>query len=310
MFQSKMKDAFWGFIVGDAFGLPYEFVDRDDTRSNPAKEMIGHGTFNQPVGTWSDDTSMMLCVMENIYNRGDMSALSQLFIQWYRDGYNTPHGEAFDIGNTTQVAIERLMQGEIPSRSGSSDERSAGNGSLMRTVPYVFTTRTFQEMMLCMTYDHHITHRLPICMDASFFYAHLLKALADGQIKEDAMKIAGDYVQFGWRIMDHKDEDSFMEYTKKFQRLIKNDFAMLKEEDISSSGYVMDTLEASIWSFLNSTSYSDAILRAVNLGQDTDTIAALTGALAGVYYGYDSIPKDWLNRIVGKETIKNRFSFL
>jgi ADP-ribosylglycohydrolase len=295
-----IKDAVWGFIVGDALGVPYEFSTRNMMSQNPAVDMVGYGTYNQPPGTWSDDTSMMLCVLENIINKGTTKDLAQLFLKWYKEDYMTPHGELFDIGITTSTALGNLMRGVKPSQSGLNDEMAAGNGSLMRCLPYAFVT-DFHESVFNMVMDNRITHRHHLCSLSCMYYVKMMRALLDGKDKQEVCSIAAGYLRKGWRLTDA--EDDHLETRKIFQKLFDPNFSTLPESEIQSTGYVISTLEAAVWCFLNTANYKDAVLKAVNLGSDTDTIAALTGGLAGLYYGYDTIPENWINQIAAPKMI-------
>jgi ADP-ribosyl-[dinitrogen reductase] hydrolase len=296
MFHPALKEqlyaACWGFIVGDALGVPYEFNSREQMTEHPATGMIGYGTYNQPPGTWSDDSSMMLCVLENLAKDGSARDLADLFLRWYRDGYHTAGGQVFDIGLTTLDALTRLSEGVHPTKAGNLDERSAGNGSLMRCVPYAFAAE-ISESIFNMILQNRITHPLTICHEACMFYVKMLRALAEGSTKEQALTTAGAYLRYGWRIVDQDDNTNF----DKFSRLFNPSFSSIPVDKIQSSGYVMHTLESCIWCFMNSNNYSQAVLKAVNLGGDTDTIAALTGALAATSYGSAQIPVEWSTRI-------------
>ncbi len=300
--MKNIKDALWGFIVGDALGVPYEFSTRNMMKENPAVDMVGYGTYNQPPGTWSDDTSMLLCVLENIINNGDIQSLSELFVKWYRDDYMTPHGELFDIGITTSRALQKVMVGVKPALAGGADESSSGNGSLMRSLPYAFVD-DIKKSIFNMTMENRITHRNSICSYCCMFYVKMMRALLEGKDKFEAVKDGAAYLKYGWRITD-SDDDHEAEW-EWFKLLFKADFAALPESEIKSTGYVLSTLEASIWCFLNTDNYKDAVLKAVNLGGDTDTIAAITGGLAGLYYGYDNIPSNWCEKIAGQHLINN-----
>jgi ADP-ribosylglycohydrolase len=290
--NSKAYAAIWGFIVGDALGVPYEFYSREELQKLPATGMVGWRTHHQPPGTWSDDTSMLLCVMENNYNSGNTITLSRLFLQWYESGYHTAHGNVFDIGLSTQTALERLKNSVPPSKSGLSDSNSAGNGSLMRSLPYAFM-EDFSHGVYKMVLHNNITHRLTICHESCIFYVRIARCLAEGRSKQESMDLAVSYLQMGWRISDNAQMKP-----NPLKRLLKKSFASLSQESISSSGYVVDTLEAAIWCFMNGNDYRSCVLKAVNLGGDTDTIAALTGGLAGIYYGVLDIQAAWRNCII------------
>lgn len=296
----NIKDAVWGFIVGDALGVPYEFSTRNMMKENPAVGMTGYGTYNQPPGTWSDDTSMMLCVLENIINQGTINDLAKLFLQWYKEDYMTPHGELFDIGITTSRALGNLIRGAKPSQSGLNDEMSAGNGSLMRSLPYAFV-EDIAKSIFDMALENRITHRHHLCSLSCVYYVKMLRSLLDGKEKHEAIQIAAGYLRKGWRLTDS--EDDHFDARQKFAKLFDKNFHEFPESEIQSTGYVISTLEAVVWCFLNTENYKDAVLKAVNLGGDTDTIAALTGGLAGLYYGYKAIPENWISCIANKQLI-------
>lgn len=298
----KIKDAIWGFVVGDALGVPFEFSTRNMMKENPAVDMVGYGTYNQPPGTWSDDTSMMLCVLENIINQGTTKDLARLFLKWYKEGYMTPRGELFDIGITTSTALSNLMRGVKPSQSGLGDEISAGNGSLMRCLPYAFV-EDLPKSIFNMVMENRITHRHHLCSLSCMYYVKMMRAILEGKEKKELCSIAAGYIRKGWRLTDA--DDDHMETRKIFQKLFDADFPTLPENEIQSTGYVISTLEAVVWCFMNTDNYKDAVLKAINLGGDTDTIAALTGALAGLYYGFDSIPEKWINQIANPDLINN-----
>jgi ADP-ribosylglycohydrolase len=298
-FKDKAYAGIWGFIVGDALGVPHEFKSRFELRESAVTGMEGWGTHNQPPGTWSDDTSMMLCVLENNVQVGGTNGLSKLFLKWYQEGYHTPHGEVFDIGVTTRDAMERLKAGVPPLQAGSSDEGSAGNGSLMRSLPYAFAeefAKGFAEMVV----QHGITHAVGLCHESSIFYIRLVRALAEGSSKERALAVAGGYLRMGWRITDDIENVDSREI---FTRLFDPSFPALPEESIASGGYVIESLEAAVWCFMNGTDYRSCVLKAVNLGGDTDTVAALTGGLCGIYYGIGDIPQEWMESIVQRENL-------
>ena len=300
--MKNIRDAIWGFVVGDALGVPYEFSTREMMKEKPAVDMVGYGTYNQPPGTWSDDSSMMLCVLENRLNGGGVKDLAELFLRWFRDDYMTPHGELFDIGVTTSNALTQLMNGVKPSRSFANDEYSAGNGSLMRCVPYAFE-QDITKSIFEMHFENRITHRHALCSHCCIYYVKMLRAILDGKEKYEAAKAGAAYLKFGCRITD--DDDDHMEMREKFKRIFDPQFHALPETEIKSTGYVLYTLEAVVWCFLNTASYQEAVFKAVNLGGDTDTIAALTGALAGLYYGYETIPTSWIEQIANPGLIQS-----
>ena len=302
-FSAAAYAGIWGFIVGDALGVPYEFSSREAMVMSPAKCMTGWGTYDQPPGTWSDDTSMLLCVLENIHAKGNKEDLANLFIRWAYDGHHTPHGEVFDIGITTQTALQRIKNGIKD--SGLKDEYSAGNGSLMRCLPYSFCEQ-YITAVFHMIKHGMITHGHWSCSTSCHFYTRMIRALAEGNSKEVAFKQAGNYiVNWGWRMAEHSDEPI---ENSLFSRLLSDSFhnTPTPEHEIRSTGYVIDTLEAAVWAFMTGTDYKSIVLKAVNLGGDTDTIAALAGGLSAIHYGLEDIPSEWLDTIVGRTELDDK----
>ena len=282
-----------GVCVGDALGVPVEFVSRDKLRLNPIKDMVGYGTHNQPPGTWSDDSSLTLCLAESLCKGFDIHDIANKFIKWLYEGYWTPYGETFDIGNTTYIAISRLKSGVNPLDAGPKDEFSNGNGSLMRILPLSFYLEKMKKEE-----QFEITHKV-----SRITHGHLRSQMACGiyiqiainLLKEDPPEIA--YKKAKEISLDYYSREPYVYELKHFDRILKSDIRKLPLNSIKSTGYVIDTLEASLWSFLNSKAFKDAVLTAINLGGDTDTIGAVTGGLAGIYYGYNAIPKDWVKKI-------------
>ena len=301
-FSEKLKAGIWGFITGDALGVPYEFNSRSEMCDSPAMGMTCGGTHDQPAGTWSDDSSMMLCVLENIHVGGSTRDLGHLFLRWVDEGYHSPHGEVFDIGVTTQIALERFRKGKLD--SGLDDERSAGNGSLMRSLPYAFY-ENFAEGVSTMLRDNAITHRVWLCQQCCIFYIRMARALAEGDSKPLALKKAGIYLRQEWAIQGQQADIS---QASLFDRLFDDSFPELPLRQIRSGGYVMESLEAAVWSFMNGTDYRSTVLSAVNLGDDTDTIGGLAGGLAGIHYGINDIPSDWLGVIVGRQELEQKIA--
>lgn len=294
-----------GFIVGDALGVPYEFRTRDEMKSDPATGMTGYGTHDQPPGTWSDDTSMMLCVLENCYQQGTTDDLGRLFLRWHDEEYHTAHGEVFDIGITTERALERLKAGKPLHASEVDERRSSGNGSLMRSLPYAFF-ENFHSAVSRMSEDGRITHPVAICDECCGFYVSMARSLAEGASRENAYRVACEWKRAVWQVSDPG--DSPHEHLRAFARLFSEGFKEFREDQIRSGGYVLDTLEAVVWCLLRGRDYRDCVLMAVNLGEDTDTVAALTGGLAAIHWGLDAIPKDWLNTIVDKDRLESQIA--
>jgi ADP-ribosylglycohydrolase len=297
--KDSLYHAYWGFIIGDAMGVPYEFTTREAMKSSSVKGMKGGGIHNQLPGTWSDDSSMMLCVLHNLSENGKVKELSKKFIEWYLYGKYSPHGEVFDVGNTTRWALDQIVLGLKPD-STSDVKSSAGNGALMRCIPYAFK-EDYHEGTFLMSLDNRITHRNTLSTYCCFYYTRLIRSLAEGHDKIKSREYANGTLRHGWRISD--DEPS--PHAKDFDRLFSERFGEMPENQIQSTGYVLHTLEAAVWCFMNSNSYEECVLKAINLGEDTDTIAALSGALAAVFYKY--IPVDLKSQVIKKEWLDEKF---
>lgn len=288
-----------GFCVGDALGVPVEFVSRASLVKNPVEMMNGYGTHNQPLGTWSDDSSLTFCLMESLCKGYNIDDIAQGFVRWYEEDYWTAHGEVFDIGNATMQAIIRIQRGCKPEEAGGRTQYDNGNGSLMRILPlsfYLLDKDDVAERFKTVKEVSSITHAHIRSVMACFFYVELAISLIKGKSIDEAMKL-----------IIHTFDSLFCDNPERvhFQRILNKKIAQLSEIDIYSSGYVIHSLEASLWCVYNSKSYEDAVLKAVNLGEDTDTTAAITGGLAGIIYGLDSIPLNWINSLSRKEDILN-----
>ena len=301
---NRIKGALFGFFVGDALGVPVEFKSRFYLKENPITKMEEFGTHNQEKGTWSDDTSMVLATMDSIINKGevDKEDIMNNFVKWYDKGDYTPNGKLFDIGGTTASAIEKYKEDHEINFCGRDDFNSNGNGGLMRILPlplfFHYQKEIMEEGIFLEQTDevNSLTHNHYISTVASMFYAYYIHLLLSNKDRYEAYQETSKYMIRLYSL--GSDEESLFDLkgTKEvYERLLYNDITKLEEYDIRSTGFVVDTLEAVMYSYLTTTNFKDAILNAVNLGNDTDTIGALTGALAGLEYGYNSIPKDWIN---------------
>ncbi|MBR9705599.1 ADP-ribosylglycohydrolase family protein [Candidatus Pacearchaeota archaeon] len=298
MRTNNISAALIGLSVGDALGVPVEFMTREELEENPVTGMIGNGTHSQPKGTWSDDSSLAFCLTESLCQNFNLNSIGQKFYGWACNAYWTAHDEVFDIGNVTIRAMTKLEKGRDSKLSGSTEERSNGNGSLMRALPLAFYTQDMDEKRFELAEQvSAITHAHPISKIACAFYndlaINLIKDQKPLQAYENAIKSTKNYYK-------NKSEKEFL---SSFQRTFNKEIPTLSRKEINSGGYVVDTLEASIWCLLNSKNYKDAVLKAVNLGSDTDTTATVTGGLAGIVFGYDNIPKEWINTLARKEDI-------
>ncbi len=298
-YESKILSGLIGVCVGDALGVPVEFTSRAELVKSPVTSMLGYGTWDVPAGTWSDDSSLTLCLAECLCSGFNLDLIANSFCRWYDEAYWTARNEVFDIGNTTFLAIVNLKQGTPPLEAGGKSEKSNGNGSLMRILPmaYCYKNLNFPDLIQRVHQVSCITHAHLRSQMACGIYVSIAISLLEGANPEAA------YVQGLEKIQKIYSAPDWEKEIQHFARVLDGKIANLPVEEISSSGYVIDTLEASLWCLLNSTSYAEAVLKAVNLGQDTDTTAAVTGGLAGIYYGVDNIAQEWIEQIARKDDI-------
>jgi ADP-ribosylglycohydrolase len=297
----QIKSVLFGVAVGDALGVPVEFNNRQVIRKNPVTEMIGYGTYNLPPGTFSDDSSLTFCLAEALTTEFDLNTIGQNFVKWFYNNYWTPRGNVFDIGIATRQAIDRLAKGERPDLAGGFEASSNGNGSLMRISPLLFylLDKPIAERYEITKQVSSITHGHIRSVIACFYYLEFARQLFE---RKDKFEI---YRNLQTEVTNHLTSLSINPTEiVLFDRLLKQDIHGLTDENIFSSGYVLHTLEASIWCLLTTDNYKDAVLKAVNLGEDTDTTGAVTGGLAGLLYGLDSIPTNWLTQIAKHDDIK------
>lgn len=301
---SKILGSLWGAVVGDALGVPVEFKRRESLRQNPVVSMREFGTYHQKKGTWSDDSSLLLCSLESLTNKGfDLADMARLFVEWYRGKVWTPWGTVFDIGGATQQSIIRLEQGIPAEEAGAEGDNSNGNGSLMRILPVglYFSNLPVNQLLNYAERASCLTHRHLRSRMGCGFYCALVSELLNGNNPEGAYKFALEKVQ------PFYEKDPYLEELSHFSRVFSGKLGQLKEAEIQTQGYVIYTLEAALWCFLTSGSYSETVLKAVNLGFDTDTTAIVAGGLAGLYYGLSNIPEEWLEVIARRSDIQRAF---
>lgn len=289
----------YGAFVGDALGVPYEFKTRSLLEKNPCNTMISFGSHGQPLGVWSDDSSMILATVDDIIDGYNLDSLARKFVNWMHIGQYSPFGEVFDIGNTTYESLMKYKYGNNPLNCGLKSPKASGNGSLMRILPMALYTWHKSEYIMHSEICNvsAITHGSSNCLIACLMYSKMVQALMEGNSREDSLEIARNYVK-------QLRED----VPDTFERLLTVDFKSLDASKIKSSGFVIDTLEAAIWSFMNTDNYRDCVLKAVNLGDDTDTVSCVAGGLAGIYYGIDGIPLSWIHILARTHELNEIFT--
>ena len=296
-----IKSAFFGVAIGDALGVPHEFSRPEDLRENPVTDMVGFGTYNLPPGTWSDDSSLTFCLAESLCCGFNTDHMGELFVKWYYQDYWTATGEVFDIGIGTRSSLYKIKNGTKAELAGGQDEKDNGNGSLMRILPLLFAIKDLpiEERFERTRQVSAITHGHIRAVMACFYYLELAKQLIEGKTKFEIYKdLQASIPAFFENIGIVGSE------TAHFDRMLKGNIADLPISEIRSGGYVIETIEACIWCLLTTDSYKDAVLKAVNLGHDTDTTAAVTGGLAGLLYGFVGIPKEWVRQLAKREEIE------
>ena len=304
----KVLSGVMGLVVGDALGVPVEFIDRKILKQEPVIGMMGFGTHNQPPGTWSDDSSMTLCLLDSIAACGGLNLddVMDRFLLWADKGYYTAHHAMFDIGITTRKALLRYTQKIPPVQCGGQSEYDNGNGALMRILPMVFyiywkygydfiNREAIGEIEdVC-----SLTHGHPRSKIACVIYVGLgIGILHFGDLSQGTAIIQSIFKYYEKDLLYAKE-------WKYFERIWKlHALGKLKEQDIQSSGYVIHTLEAALWCLLTTKSYQECVLKAVNLGEDTDTTGAVCGGLAGLLYGWNAIPLEWTATICRKDLLE------
>ncbi len=284
-----------GLVVADAIGVPAEFKTRAQLEQEPVTDMTGFGTYGQPPGTWSDDSSLALATTESLLGGYKPRDMAKRFHAWLTTAYMTPHGEVFDVGNATRAAISRYAAGEPAEAWGGREERDNGNGSLMRIAPLSCAVHRLDVATIVARSVEvsALTHAHPRSTMCCAYFSLLLRGLLGGQGLVDAMAAAAvDLRPF----VPAQEEDALA-------RVLDGSVLTASREQIRGSGYVVHCLEASLWVSARARGYREAVLLAVNLGEDTDTTAAVTGAICGAMWGARGIPEAWLAGLVRGEMV-------
>ncbi|MCY4074713.1 MAG: ADP-ribosylglycohydrolase family protein [Acidobacteria bacterium] len=277
--RDRARGALLGLAVGDAVGTTLEFSIRD-TRPR-LEDMVGGGPFDLPAGAWTDDTTLALALAESLAEAGDFDGRDLLdrFVDWWRNGSYSCNGHCFDIGITTRTALERYVRTGDP-RAGSTEPNSAGNGSLMRLAPVALRYWHDREQLSAVAAaQSRTTHGATEAVDACRAFAGLLADAIAGAARPDVL---------GTRRFDG---------APAIARILAGSWRGRARDTIDSSGYVAHTLEAALWSVARTGDFRGAVLLAANLAHDADTVAAVTGQLAGALYGLSGIPEGWLDRV-------------
>jgi ADP-ribosyl-[dinitrogen reductase] hydrolase len=320
---SKIQGSLIGLAVGDALGASVEFRPYEYMQQNPVSDMQEGGTWGLQAGQWTDDTSMALCLAASLIVKESFDGYDQLvrYKRWFRDGYMSSTGKCFDIGSATRQAIvefenrqdqyaqklnktipkhsldktiaENLSHIDFDVKCGS--QTAAGNGPLMRLAPIpLFYFRSETDAIQNAAHSAILTHGDNKASDACRFYAALIHQAINGIPK--ATLLDAKFCEGRFHPKLHDDVLKIAQGSYK----IKNGY----QGGIRGKGFVLDTLEAALWAFYNDDDkFEKGVLAAVNLGDDTDTTAAIYGQLAGAYYGYENLPRKWRDLIYAKDFI-------
>lgn len=284
----RFRGSLFGLAVGDALGTALEF--KEPGSFSPVHEMLGGGSFALEPGMWTDDTSMALCLAESlIISRGfDPQDQMRRYLRWYREGHLSSTGFCFDIGNTVKIALQKFEQTGEPN-SGPTGPRTAGNGSIMRLAPVpMFYFNNPREAVHKAADSSRTTHGAKNAVDACRYFGAVVVGALNGLPKEEILSENFEPAPGVWS------EDPL---ALEIVEIAAGSFKRRNPPDIKGTGYVVNSLEAALWAFFNSSSFREGALLAVNLGDDADTTAAVFGQLAGAYYGEKAIPEEWLSKL-------------
>ncbi|MBF1113533.1 MAG: ADP-ribosylglycohydrolase family protein, partial [Solobacterium sp.] len=295
--NNQYLGAIIGHAVGDAMGFPTEFSKREELLKNPVIEMIDSTDIGQPAGSWSDDTAMEIATIDSFIQKKyfDYKDIMDKWVKWISKSEYTPTGVAFDIGRTCLKAIKKYCNGTAPLQCGSTSINENGNGSLMRILPvalYAYSKKLDDISIHKLTNEvSSLTHAHEVSRLGCYIYVQFIICLLKGNTKQEAYK----HIQY----LDYSAYD--MHSLKLYKRILDEQIEVQRLDQIKSTGYIVDTLESAMWIFMNAEHYKEAIIASTNIGGDTDTIGAIVGSMAGIYYGFDSIPSNWLEKLQRKD---------
>ncbi|MBD3393378.1 MAG: hypothetical protein GF418_14725, partial [Chitinivibrionales bacterium] len=297
----KLSASLYASIAGDALGVPVEHSTRQELALTSVKNMLGYGRYDQPEGTWSDDSSMILCTMESLCKGYNLDDIGKTFCSWLFESRWTASGYVFDSGLTTFVALESIRSDQKNAReSGGGGPDDNGNGSLMRILPAAlyFSNEDTPGMLEKIHEVSAITHAHPRAKAGCGIYALIVRALLESADKAEALARALEEAR-----EYYKSDPAFQPEMKHYERLLAARIPGLDAAEIQSSGYVVHTLEAAVWCLFKASDTKSILLEAVNLGLDTDTTGTVAGGLAGLAHGLEGVPAVWLSSLARKDEI-------
>lgn len=311
-------DGMMGLVVGDALGSPAQFRKRSEFIDNPITEMEFCACFGMPPGSWTDDSSIAIATLDALIEKNgyDLNAIADNFVRWLVEGEFTPFGVAYDVGYGCESGIKNYHFSKDPKTSGNDDEHNNGNGSLMRILPmclYAYELQkkvcTSDNEVIQMIHDASgITHRHLRTQMACGLYFYMVKAILDSKALNRGLSFAECLqrgIDEGLKYYGRQDSRNLVEMAHFNALFHLNEFKKTPSDDIKTSGYVIDTIEAVVYNLITTESYEKCLIKAINMGDDADTVGAIAGGLAGLYYGYDAIPERWISVIKKRDYIEN-----
>jgi ADP-ribosylglycohydrolase len=286
--RDRCVGAMLGLAAGDALGTTVQFKAPGSFK--PITDMLGGGPFKLNAGQWTDDTAMALCLAESLLKCGGFDTGDQMtrYVRWWRNGHWSSTGTCVDIGNTTRDALSRFVR-TGDTLAGSTAKHAAGNGSLMRLAPVpLFFSRNPMRAIAMAGVSSRTTHGTTVAIDACRYFAGLIVGAVNEVSKDELLSPGYCPVRGLWNIEPlHED----------IEAIAQGSFHLKQPPVIRGTGYVVDCLEAALWAFATTDDFQSGALAAVNLGDDADTTGAVYGQIAGAYYGVDSIPSSWREKI-------------
>lgn len=293
--HDRIRGSLVGLAVGDALGAPVEF--RAPGTFPRVTDFRAGGSFALEAGTWTDDTSLALCLAESLVEKRGFDLRDQIgrYVAWFRSGHLSATGHCFDIGTTTRTALLNYERTGDP-ESGLVSERSAGNGSLMRVAPVPLAYRRDPCRAVELAGRSSVTtHALPVCVDACRYYGGLVVGALQGVSKEELLGPRFSPAPCVWDGHPlHPEIDG----------VAQGSFRERGPPAIRAAGGAVGCLEAALWAFARSSTFEEGCLLAVNLGDDADTVGAVFGGLAGAYHGIDGIPVRWREGLAQADLIE------
>jgi ADP-ribosyl-[dinitrogen reductase] hydrolase len=292
----RYRGCLLGLATGDAVGTTLEF--KSPGTFTPISDLVGGGPFGLQPGQWTDDTSMALCLAESLIEQNGFVPTHQLetYLKWYQEGHLSSTGRCFDIGNTTYSALLQFEKTREP-YCGSTNPRSAGNGSIMRLAPVpLFFAQNPKAAIEKSGESSRTTHGAATAVDACRYLGALLVGAVNGVSREELLSNHYSPIPGYW------EENPLVE---EIAEIAGGSFKHREPPEIQGKGYVVQSLEAALWAFSRSHSFKQGCLLAVNLGDDADTTGAVYGQLAGAFYGEQRIPESWRTQLAYRDLIES-----